>query len=613
MTDIANAQRRASAAGVRSRSPSVSALPLTPTSASAPRRRDTETTKPGAAGSLATAAARAAAKLRNGASASATPPPQTTTTKDDVAAYDTPGITDGAGGCGAARRRRGAGALEYSPVDRIYREYNAYRAEKDAAASSSSSSSSKATVAMAAAMKKKSSPGYRISASVSPTTALVNLATASAMKKKKAQDQVGVVAPLVDFFSNRGHGARGVNVASTSASNGVGGVGVGVGGGNETPTGEEARAAIRALTSRGPHPPLRRRPTDDDDDDDDDDAPPERSPSNASAPARPPPDSKAAAVALASALGRWREAAAVVATRRESEKIQNALADELRAQAKMCDAEVNALAEDVECLTVALGEATEATEATGADRGSSIARLRWRWAARAGVLAVRAAKDRRDAKKQRNRAKRLEGELSASRERLDAATAARDDARAKLRAEIRAELRDEMRMEAARVAAAEAAEIAKRRIEASVASCTVNACIERVLRSASSSQMKQVAAARRDATARAAVNLAHMRDRGLETLRLGESGTLNNNGVDPIELVSLIAVHALERCEAHPHGDGARAFYRAARRIELAARACQPDYRGEGKTRGGLTPRGGEGVRGGAHVVETPLREGKEN
>ena len=47
--------------------------------------------------------------------------------------------------------------------------------------------------------------------------------------------------------------------------------------------------------------------------------------------------------------------------------------------------------------------------------------------------------------------------------------------------------------------------------------------------------------------------------------------------------------------------------------IELAARACQPDYRGEGKTRGGLTPRGGEGVRGGAHVVETPLREGKEN
>ena len=373
-----------------------------------------------------------------------------------------------------------------------------------------------------------------------------------------------------------------MNVASTSASNGVGGVGVGVGGGNDTPTGEEARAAIRALTSRGPHPPLRRRPTDDDDDDDDDDAPPERSPSNASAPARPPPDSKAAAVALASALGRWREAAAVVATRRESEKIQNALADELRAQAKMCDAEVNALAEDVECLTVALGEATEATEATGADRGSSIARLRWRWAARAGVLAVRAAKDRRDAKKQRNRAKRLEGELSASRERLDAATAARDDARAKLRAEIRAELRDEMRMEAARVAAAEAAEIAKRRIEASVASGTVNACIERVLRSASSSQMKQVAAARRDATARAAVNLAHMRDRGLETLRLGESGTLNNNGVDPIELVSLIAVHALERCEAHPHGDGARAFYRAARRVDLAAMACQPQYKKRG-------------------------------
>ena len=67
------------------------------------------------------------------------------------------------------------------------------------------------------------------------------------------------------------------------------------------------------------------------------------------------------------------------------------------------------------------------------------------------------------------------------------------------------------------------------------------------------------------------------------------------------ELVSLIAVHALERCEAHPHGDGARAFYRAARRLELAARACQPDYRqqqGQRSGSGGVSGGGGGGGHG---------------
>jgi hypothetical protein len=54
-------------------------------------------------------------------------------------------------------------------------------------------------------------------------------------------------------------------------------------------------------------------------------------------------------------------------------------------------------------------------------------------------------------------------------------------------------------------------------------------------------------------------------------------------------------VHALERCEAHPHGDGARAFYRAARRLELAARACQPDYHHRGSD-GSVLGGNGNGV-----------------
>jgi hypothetical protein len=89
--------------------------------------------------------------------------------------------------------------------------------------------------------------------------------------------------------------------------------------------------------------------------------------------------------------------------------------------------------------------------------------------------------------------------------------------------------------------------------------------------------MRQVASARKEATIRARANLERALENGVDTLRLGADP--KDGGVDPLELVSLIAVHALERCEAHPHGDGARAFYRAARRVELAARACQPEYR----------------------------------
>jgi hypothetical protein len=174
----------------------------------------------------------------------------------------------------------------------------------------------------------------------------------------------------------------------------------------------------------------------------------------------------------------------------------------------------------------------------------------------------------------------------------------RDDARAKIRAELRAEMRaelraelgEELRAEAEAEAAAETAEATRRRIEAGAASGTVAACIDALLRDARGAQMRQVASARRAATERARQNLAAAAEAGIETLRLGTAPS--EGGVDPLELVSLVAVHALERCEAHPHGDGERAFYRAARRVELAARACQPDYKqtpGSGsKLRGGL-------------------------
>ena len=67
------------------------------------------------------------------------------------------------------------------------------------------------------------------------------------------------------------------------------------------------------------------------------------------------------------------------------------------------------------------------------------------------------------------------------------------------------------------------------------------------LRGARSTQMRQVAESRREATERARVNLAAAAAQGADTLRLGDGG---GGGVDPLELVSLIAVHALERCEA---------------------------------------------------------------
>jgi hypothetical protein len=104
-----------------------------------------------------------------------------------------------------------------------------------------------------------------------------------------------------------------------------------------------------------------------------------------------------------------------------------------------------------------------------------------------------------------------------------------------------------LRKEAELEAFAEAKETARRVAEASSASKTVAATIDALLRNAQSKQMRQVATARREATVRARENLREAVEHGVDTLRLGHDS--KQGGVDPLELVSLIAVHALERCE----------------------------------------------------------------
>ena len=355
-----------------------------------------------------------------------------------------------------------------------------------------------------------------------------------------------------------------------------------------------------------------------------------------------PPD---AGVTLAHALGKWREAVAVAAIEAEARRVQTELAEIMRGQAADCDDEVNALSDENEMLTAALAasaaagwrarwrlaaraavlskrcderktearrlrvkarklesqllkveehitsaaadfdrlrgrlhESTKETERARADARDARARLAEAQAATSVAQARRARSFERDenvsplASRARNAETAVRAEL-------------RDEARAKIyaevRAEVRAELGDELRAEAEAEATADATDAARNVAEASAASGAVAACIDGLLRGARSTQMRRVASARKEATIRARENLERAAENGVDTLRLGADP--RQGGVDPLELVSLIAVHALERCEAHPHGDGARAFYRAARRVELAARACQPEYRAEEK------------------------------
>ena len=165
----------------------------------------------------------------------------------------------------------------------------------------------------------------------------------------------------------------------------------------------------------------------------------------------------------------------------------------------------------------------------------------------------------------------------------------RDDARARIRAELRAEMRaelraelgEELRAEAEAEAAAEAAEVAKRKIEAGAASGTVAACIDGLLRSARSVQMRQVAAARREATERARVNLEAAAQAGAETRsvsarRRRRAGWIPSSSSRSSPSTRWSDARRIRTATAPG------AFYRAARRVELAARACQPEYRAGG-------------------------------
>ena len=359
-----------------------------------------------------------------------------------------------------------------------------------------------------------------------------------------------------------------------------------------------------------------------------DESPPGESPPGESPPGESPPGElhalelpSGAAVTLAHALGRWREASSVSAVRSVAKREKDQLTALLREQADACDAEVNALTAEIEDLMEALAES-----------GSESSRLRWRWSARAGVLAERCDGYRREANRLRAKASSLESQLSSveahiadaakdfevlreklneSRRETERARAGEDEARRQLvaaqaaaadaiaaaamvaaspnalkpdvsddaaREAMRKQLKEELRAEVEREVRNEMG-TSGRDASANVhaLSGSVARSVESLLHGGKSAQVRQLSAARMEATRRCSSNLAAMRAAGVETLKLDEDES--RGGVESAELISLIAAHALQRCEAHPHGDGARAFYRAARRVELAAMACQPQYK----------------------------------
>ena len=328
-----------------------------------------------------------------------------------------------------------------------------------------------------------------------------------------------------------------------------------------------------------------------------------------------------AAVTLAHALGRWREASSVSAVRSVAKREKDQLTTLLREQADACDAEVNALTAEIEDLMEALAES-----------GSESSRLRWRWSARAGVLAERCDGYRREANRLRAKASGLESQLSSveahiadaakdfevlreklneSRRETERARAGEDEARRQLvaaqaaaadaiaaaamvaaspnairvdvsndamREAMRKQLKEELRAEVEREVRNEMGTSGRdASADVHALSGSVARSVESLLHGGKSAQVRQLSAARMEATQRCSSNLAAMRAAGVETLKLDEDES--RGGVESAELISLIAAHALQRCEAHPHGDGARAFYRAARRVELAAMACQPQYK----------------------------------
>lgn len=251
---------------------------------------------------------------------------------------------------------------------------------------------------------------------------------------------------------------------------------------------------------------------------------------------------------------------------------ERALVDFVREQMADCDARVGAMSLDVEDLMAALGE-----------RASAEARARWRWATRAVIETTRREKERREAKRLRARAARLEEQLR--RVERYVATAAKDfdDLNAKLVTEARAaeQAREAERRALAQLASArDSAPLSpaqttpspvrrnnkfraanERRAAAKAACASVAAHVEALLASSPSKQLEDLGKAQRDAVDR-------LRARAVPL------PSSDGDDLDPSDVVALIAVHALERCSERSASDGARAFHRAAERFERVARVC---------------------------------------
>jgi len=237
-----------------------------------------------------------------------------------------------------------------------------------------------------------------------------------------------------------------------------------------------------------------------------------------------------------------------------------------REQMRTFDEDVGALTRDVRDLMLALGEAH-------ADQ----TRARWRWAIKTVVSIVRADRERREAKRAKARARRLEEQLRRVEKYIAAAANDFDELNAKLVKEVELVkdaregerralemLETERKMRESSPSTPPPRRAANERRAAAKAACaSVAAHVELLLSKSPSKQLNDIARAQREATERARIALE------------GAAAARTSDGeLDPKDVVALIAVHALERCAERSSSDGERAFYRAAKRFESVARVC---------------------------------------
>jgi len=299
-------------------------------------------------------------------------------------------------------------------------------------------------------------------------------------------------------------------------------------------------------------PSTRRRARDDDDDDDR---------SSALAVSTSDAETRCAIDANAS-----HSAIALLVERDAAIEREQAVVAFAREQMRSFDEDVGALTRDVRDLMLALGEAH-------ADQ----TRARWRWAIKAVVSIVRADRERREAKRAKARARRLEEQLRRVEKYIAAAANDFDELNAKLvkEAELVKDAREgerralemlenERKMRESSPSTPPPRRAANERRAAAKAACaSVAAHVEKLLSNSPSKQLNDIARAQRQATERARIALE------------GAAAARTSDGeLDPKDVIALIAVHALERCAERSSSDGGRAFFRAAKRFETVARVC---------------------------------------